>query len=446
MMKNRKSIPRLALLFLVGLSSSGIAAVTEAVGDMKVPRYRHKVQLLEGQGKVLVFNGRNVKGSLLEAELYDPVTREFTLTTSMNPTDYSSYSSGLPMPIRMMATISCVMPNTGGLLFVGGFGRPEIFDPNLSTWTLLYQAPDQNEPGGPGSVYSRGWGQLCCTQGCVIRDEAPGNHILLFTGYAASMGLMELYSYQDDDPYNGAFHVLKDANDPSGHLVDLCMDRRPGSRIEWAQLSDTRILITGGISPSRLGEVKEAVATVLDTHGNAEFKSTVTPTELQNIPRTYAHVTQLPGGKAMIMCGQDPNGKLLNSCEIYDPNTNRWTLAGSMITARDDFGYCTLADGRIAVFGGRGRSGSGGCGDDAKPGTPAANVLDSIEIYDPNTGVWVEAGSMIRARHLPRVQLLPDATVLICGGKDRVVQNDMTVAIAQAEVFTPPPPVNPPSW
>jgi hypothetical protein len=180
------------------------------------------------------------------------------------------------------------------------------------------------------------------------------------------------------------------------------------------------------------------VAVVLNTHGNAEFQSTLTATELQNTPRTYAHVARLPEGKAMIMCGQDPNGKLLNSCEIYDPNTNRWTLTGSMITARDDFGWCTLADGRIAVFGGRGRSGSGGCGDDAKPGTPAANVLDSIEIYDPHTGVWVEAGSMIHARHLPRVELLPDKTVLICGGKDRVVQNDTTIVVAQAEVFVPP--------
>jgi len=439
MMKNRRVVSSIAILLLVGLPESGMAAITEAVGDMMVPRYRHKTQLLEGQGKVLVFDGRNVKGSLLEAELYDPVTRQFTLTTSMNETDYASYSSGSPMPIRMMATIKCIMPNADNLLFVGGFGRPEILDPNIETWTLLGAAPDQNEPGGPGSVYDHGWGQLCCTQGCVVSDGATGNHILLFAGHAANMGLMELYSYPDHHPFQGTFNILKDANDPSGYLVDLCIDRRPGSRIEWVQLSETRILITGMIAPGRISEVKEGVAMVLDTHGNAEFKSTLTPTELQNTPRTYAHMTMLPDGRAMIMCGQDSNGKLLGSCEIYDPNTNRWTPTGSMIAARDDFGYCTLADGRIAVFGGRGRSPSGGCGDDAKPGTPAANVLDSVEIYDPSTGVWVQVGSMIHARHLSRVELLPDKTVLICGGKDRVVQNSATVVVAQAEVFTPPP-------
>ena len=437
-MKSKRMISSLAILFLVVLSGNSIASVTEAVGNMNVPRYRHNMQLLEGQDKVLVFGGRNVRGSLLEAELYDPVTGEFTLTTSMNRTDYVMYKSVIPMPIRMMVTIKCIMPNTDNLLFIGGFGRPEIFDPATQTWTLLYMAPDQNEPGGPGSVYDHGWGQLCCTQGCVIRDGSPGNHIFLFAGHAANMGLMELYSYQDNDPYKGTFNILKDANDPTGYLVDLCVDRRPGSRIEWAQLSETRILITGMISPSRINVVQEGVAMVLDTHGDAEFSTTLTPTGLQNTPRTYAHLAKLPDGKAMIMCGQDKNGNLLNSCEIYDPNTNEWTPTGSMITARDDFAYCTLADGRIAVFGGRGRSGSGGCGDDAKPGTPPANVLDTIEIYDPKTGVWVEAGSMIYARHLPRAELLPDNTVLISGGKNKVVQNNTTVVIAQAEVFTPP--------
>ena len=132
-MKNGTVVFSIAVLFLAGLPESGIGAVTEAVGDMMVPRYRHKMQLLEGQGKVLVFDGRNVKGSLLEAELYDPVTRQFTLTTSMNETDYASYSSASPMPIRMMVTIKCIMPNADNLLFVGGFGRPEIFDPNIGT-------------------------------------------------------------------------------------------------------------------------------------------------------------------------------------------------------------------------------------------------------------------------------------------------------------------------
>ena len=428
-MKNTRMISSLAILLLVVLSGSSLAAVTEAVGDMQVPRYRYKLQLLEGQGQILAYGGKNANGNLIEAELYDPATGEFTLTTSMNKTDYVMSKSGNAMPIRYAPTIQCIMPNTDNFLFAGGFGRPDIFDPTTATWTLLAQEPDQNEPGGPGSVYPYRWGDICCTNGCVINDGTPGNHILIFAGHETNMGLMELYTYQDNDPYGGKFNILKNANDPSGYLVDLCVDRRPGNRIEYAQLSDTRILITGMISPSRINVVQEGVAMVLDTNGDAEFSTTLTPTELQNAPRTHGTMTKLPDGKAMIMCGQDPNGDLLDSCEIYDPNTNAWTLTGSMITSRGDFAFCALADGRVAVF--------GGC-DDVKAGKAAGNVPDTIEIYDPTTGEWTEADSMIHARHLPQAVLLPDNTVLICGGKDKVVDDNTTVYIAQAEIFVPP--------
>lgn len=428
-MKNKSMISSLAILVLVVLTGSSIAAATEAVGNMNVPRYRFKLQLLEDQGQILVYGGKNATGNLVEAELYDPITGEFIPTASMNKTDYVM-ANGNSMPVRYAPTIQCIMPNTDNLLFVGGFGRPEIFDPTIGTWTLLGAAPDQNEPDGPFSVYPNGWGDICCTNGCVISDGTPGNHILIFAGHETNRGLMELYSYPDGHPFQGTFNILKDAGDPNGYLVDFCVDRRPGNRIEYAQLSDTQILITGMVSYSRINVVKEGIAMVLDTHDDAEYGSTLTPTELQNAPRTHGTVALLPDGNAMIMCGQDPNGNLLDSCEIYNPNTNKWTLTGSMVTARDDFACCTLADGRIVVF--------GGC-DAVTGGKASGNVLDTIEIYDPATGQWTEAGSMIHARHLPQAILLPDNTVLICGGKDRVADDSTTVYIDQAEIFTPPP-------
>jgi hypothetical protein len=428
-MKMERTISTLAIVSLLVFASSSVAAVTDAVGKMKMPRYRFRLQLLEGQGQVLAYGGKNANGGLVEAELYDPATGQFTLTTSMNKTDYVM-ANGTVMPIRYAPTIQCIMPNTDNLLFVGGFGRPEIFDPNIKTWTLLNAAPDQNEPGGPKSVYPNGWGDLCCLDGCVVSDETPGNHILIFAGHETNRGLMELYTYPDRHPFQGTFNILKDAANPTGYLVDLCIDRRPGNTIQYAQLSETKILITGMISPSRINEVKAGVAMVLDTHGNAEFKSTLTATGLQNAPRTNGTMAGLPDGRAILMCGQDPNGNLLRSCEIYDPATNKWTLTGSMATSRSDFGFCALADGRIAVF--------GGC-DTVTGGKAGGKVLDTIEIYDPATGKWTAAGSMIHARHLPQAVLLPDGTVLICGGKDRVADDGTTVYIDQAEVFTPPP-------
>jgi hypothetical protein len=428
-MQIRKTISCFTLLVLVVLSDSSLAAVTEAVGNMKVPRYRFRMQLLAGQGQMLVYGGKDPKGNLTDAELYDPAKRQFTRTTSMNVTDYAQSTTGVAMPVRYAPTIQCIMPHSDGLLFVGGFGRPEIFDPNIKTWTLLGAAPDQNEPGGPRTVYPNGWNDICCLNACVIKDETPGNHILIFAGYETNRGLMELYTYPDRHPFQGTFNILKSVKDPTGYLVDLCVDRRPGNTIQYAQLSETKMLITGMISASRINEVKAGVAVVLDTHGNAQFKSTVAATGLQNAPRTNGTVVSLPDGTAMLMCGQDSNGNLLRSCEIYDPDTNRWLLTGSMVTSRSDFGFCALADGRIAVF--------GGC-DDVKSGKAAGKVLDSIETYDPATGEWTAAGAMLHARHLPQAALLPDGTVLICGGKDKVADDSTTTYIAPAEVFTPP--------
>jgi hypothetical protein len=427
-MRNRRMISSVAILALVVLSGSSMAAVTETAGNMNVPRYRFRLQLLEDQGQVLAYGGKNAGGNLLAAELYDPATGEFTLTTSMNKTDYVM-ANGTLMPIRYAPTLQCVMPNTDNLLFVAGFGRPEIFDPNLKTWTLLGATPDQNEPAGPRSVYPNGWGDICCVNGCAIRDGTPGNHILIFAGHETNRGLMELYTYPDHHPFQGTFNILKNASDPTGYLVDLCIDRRPGNSIQYAQLSETRILITGMIAFSRIKEVGAGLSMVLDTHDNVEFNSTLTPTGLQNTPRTNGTVTNLPDGTAMIMCGQDSNGNLLDSCEIYDPDTNTWTFTGSMVTSRSDFAHCVLANGRIAVF--------GGC-DGVKSGKATGKVLDTIELYDPAIGEWTQAGSMVHARHLPQAVLLPDGTVLICGGKDRVADDSTTVYIDQAEVFAPP--------
>jgi hypothetical protein len=297
----------------------------------------------------------------------------------------------------------------------------------------LYREPDQNEPGGPGSVYPQGWGNLCCLHGCVLKDGTPGNHILILAGQLDNAGLFELYTYPDYDPYHGAFNILKDASDPSGYLVDPASDhkkydRRPEMRVEWAKLSDTKVLINGMLPPGYVLTAGRWLTMILDAHDDVEHHSTLTPTQPLNTPRTYACMANLPQGKVMIMCGQDPNGNLLNSCEVYDPNTNSWTVTGPMSTGRQDFAYCILADGRIAVF--------GGC-DTVRNGTAGGKVLDTIEIYDPNSGVWTAAGSMLRARHMAQAVLLPDGTVLICGGKSIVAENSATAVIALAEIFAP---------
>lgn len=65
-----------------------------------------------------------------------------------------------------------------------------------------------------------------------------------------------------------------------------------------------------------------------------------------------------------------------NVVEVYDPATDRWGTAAPMATARVYSGVATLADGRIAVFGGGNIGGTG--------------APSSVEFYDPVTNRWTD--------------------------------------------------------
>ena len=62
-----------------------------------------------------------------------------------------------------------------------------------------------------------------------------------------------------------------------------------------------------------------------------------------------------------------------------------------------------LTDGRVLVAGG---TSSGGA------------ELASAELYDPVTGFWVRAGSMVTPRRNHRATLMADGSVLIIGGSN----------------------------
>jgi uncharacterized repeat protein (TIGR01451 family) len=98
-------------------------------GDvMAVPRYGHTATRL-ADGKVLVTGGSNAIGSSLSsAEVFDPLTGEWTTVASMTG-------------VRLGHTAT-LLPN-GKVLVVGGFVRvanqtlasAEIYDPDTNTWT-----------------------------------------------------------------------------------------------------------------------------------------------------------------------------------------------------------------------------------------------------------------------------------------------------------------------
>ena len=105
----------------------------------------------------------------------------------------------------------------------------------------------------------------------------------------------------------------------------------------------------------------------------------------------------LEDGRVLVVGGQGTPTLKFNTAEIFDPNADSWSSAGSMVEKRGTGHTATmLADGRVLVTGET---------DDG-----------SAEIYDPSTGQWSAAGVMLESRVLHTTTLLADGRVLVAGG------------------------------
>jgi N-acetylneuraminic acid mutarotase len=99
--------------------------------------------------------------------------------------------------------------------------------------------------------------------------------------------------------------------------------------------------------------------------------------------------TLLPSGKVLVTGGswRDP------IAQLYDPATNTWALVADMSQPRMGHTATLLPSGKVLVAGGRG-----------------------AEVFDPGTGRWTPAGSILSwSSHT--ATLLPSGKVLVAGGE-----------------------------
>jgi galactose oxidase-like protein/Kelch motif protein len=155
------------------------------------------------------------------------------------------------------------------------------------------------------------------------------------------------------------------------------------------QLNDGRILIAGGYADSvassaELYDPKSGTFAETGSMGTARCKHTA---------------GLLPGGRVLIAGGSQSRGwdRNLNSAEIYDPHTGRFTAASQMNDSRfklpDE--AVQLPSGRLLIAGGS----------------------KEVEVFDPASGKFmVAAGQMSDPRHFMAETKLRDGSVLLAGG------------------------------
>jgi len=151
------------------------------------------------------------------------------------------------------------------------------------------------------------------------------------------------------------------------------------------------------------------------------------PTGPMHHARVSHTATLLNDGRVLIAGGYGDS--VSSSAELYDPKADSFTETGSLTTARCKHTAGLLPDGRVLIAGGSDNRGWNG-------------NLNSAEIYDSKTGRFSAGSSLINSRFkLPdEAVALESGKLLIAGGSKVVEVFDPAAgkfAVASGEISAP---------
>ncbi len=207
------------------------------------------------------------------------------------------------------------------------------------------------------------------------------------------------------------------APDPTGFRVTGAMHHARRAHTSTV-LNDGRVLVVGGEAGDDLHMLDSAE--VFDP-------STEKWTELPRLPaaRSNHSATLLKDGRVLIAGGGkssiigEPSGEAaISSALLFDPSTDTFSETGPLTSARSSHGAARLADGRVVVVGGGGADVMGPC-PPQYPSCFIAKPIASAEIYDPATDRWSALAPLSEARHsFALVPLASGAILAAAGAKD----------------------------
>ena len=336
-----------------------------ALPSLSMPRWKHTATVL-ADGRVLIVGGQyaaydatamymSATKVAATAEIYDPATETFTATGSLAGPRFNHTATLLPDGRVLIA---------GGASDTALVAVAELFDPATGTFQKT--------------------GSLLTPRNAAVATLLGSGKVLIAGGTNGSdLASCELY-----DPATGSFVATGGLVSPrQGHTATV--------------LTDGRVLLVGG-----------GIFTIPPNFVTAEIYDPATGLSSATGPlaaRRDSHTaTRLGDGRVLIAGGEGGGGSSggqqdLDTAEIFDPASSTFKRTGFLATERLLHTATLLPDGRVLIAGGMNHLG-------------AATFLDSAEFFDPTSGAFTTAGTLVNVRSGHQAATLADGRVLLVGG------------------------------
>jgi len=201
-------------------------------------------------------------------------------------------------------------------------------------------------------------------------------------------------------------------------MTDSLLVARNWGGFTTTTLQDNRILVAGGLTQDSLGTPSLFLNSCEAFNPLTEKWTTTSP---MNLGR-YNHLATLLYDGRVLITGGETNNFTTSQCEIYNPASNTWELTGSMQEERSDHAALLLSQDRVFVCGGDGM----------------APWQNSCEVYDVNLGIWSYASNMLAYRANPKIYFLDKVDrILILGGDVLPFSTEDTWEIYDPNILQP---------
>lgn len=405
------------VLFSGGADANGNAVATTFLFDpvaltvtqgpnLAQARVAHRATRLVS-GKVLLAGGLarigDMSSAMTSAEIFDPARNAFALAASMNRARafFGQDLAGGKVVACAGSGIAADVTQTG-----------EVYDPDANTWTLLSFGPVSARTeallvtSGPGRA-------LLLSGGAAPEIYHPLDALTTFvpgpTNIVPGPGSIPIALPPPPPPpppntnpttlpppfFAPVLPVVQEA------WIAIRSPARARAYHQAVRISTGDVLLIGGTSG-----VASATASVeiFQTSSFSGPQDTVTTRASLLTPRSHHAAAIVVDGSTVVIGGEDAEGKVLGSIEIYNFFLDQWTAsAATLAHPRLDHHAVVLDSGDILVVGGRDATGA---------------PVGQAELYHP-TGDTIEAvATEVTPRADDDVLTMPSGDLLVAGGRD----------------------------